>query len=163
MRAFLDSLFKCLKRRLQRKRATPLRGSLARGRQGTSRELLGTSREAGRPSEHDLDLETLPKAVPKSMKLPTNPSNIASQNHIYNRTENRCLKRFVLTRLGDVWDLLGSALASQKLAKINQNSIQNRSQNEVQHSSILGCVLGGLRSAKIMENAERAPLKKACC
>jgi hypothetical protein len=60
------------------------------------------------------------------MKLPTNPSNIASQNHIYNRTENRCLKRFVLARLGDTWVRLGSVLASQKPPKIDQKSIPKR-------------------------------------
>ena len=43
VRAFLDNSCEHLKRRLQRKRATPLRGSLARGRHGTSWELLGNS------------------------------------------------------------------------------------------------------------------------
>ena len=58
---------------------------------------------------------------------------------------------------------LGSVLASQKPPKIDQKSTKNRSQNEFQHSSILGCVLGGLRGAKIVENVERGAKKKTCC
>ena len=140
-----------------------LRRCAARSREGVKAHRGNSSEPLGRRSEHGLDLETLPQAVPKSRKLSTNPSNIASQNHIYNRTENRCLKRFVLALLGDAWVRLGSVLASQKPPKIDQKSIQNRSQNEVQHGSILGCVLGGLRGAKIMENAKRGAKKKTCC
>ena len=76
VRAFLGNPCKQLKHRLQRQRATPLRGSLARGRQGTSWELLGNSWKALRARPRP---RNGPNVVRTSVETIKNPSNIASQ------------------------------------------------------------------------------------
>ena len=74
VRAFLDNPCKHLKRRLQRKRATPLRGSLARERQGTSWERLGNlSRGPNKyakpsPDQPSNESETIRKTIEKWSK-----------------------------------------------------------------------------------------------
>ena len=76
VRAFLGNPCKQLKHGLQRQRATPLRGSLARGRQGTSWELLGNSWKALRARPRP---RNGPNVVRTSVETIKNPSNIASQ------------------------------------------------------------------------------------
>ena len=49
---------------------------------------------------------------------------------------------------------------AQDAFKTLPRSLQDASQDDLQHSSILGSVLGGLRGAKIVENVKRAAPKK---